>query len=375
MAQSTTTIESVWAAKGNLPDNAIVATADGKYPALDGSLITNVGAGDLLAANNLSELTATASVARTSLELGATDTVEFGALETSQFNFPNLTTAELNAVTDAIAGDAYFDSDRGQFVRFTGAASYDVITSRSYVPVVNTTLGAALTLPQTRIWESGIFAGSPDVFDPQDTLSVFAGKNPSASLPTRYLYHTGEQAAAGWYSADSPANIITDAVFTPDSMMQLELSDVKTAFMTGNQIINTTTPVELGNAAMKAGSTYEFKCFVGFVDLLGSNVAISVDYSGLLEASGQLALKNNDTKLGTTPFQIAIDSPEMPTKAALSVGSFAGVAGSTFGSWTVTGQITPSSDGTLTIDLISNQLTVEPLFYSVPVMSVTLLTD
>ena len=43
MAQSTTTIESVWAAKGNLPDNAIVATADGKYPALDGSLITNVG--------------------------------------------------------------------------------------------------------------------------------------------------------------------------------------------------------------------------------------------------------------------------------------------------------------------------------------------
>ena len=42
MAQSTTTIESVWAAKGNLPDNAIVATADGKYPALDGSLITNI---------------------------------------------------------------------------------------------------------------------------------------------------------------------------------------------------------------------------------------------------------------------------------------------------------------------------------------------
>ena len=42
MAQSTKTIESVWAAKGNLPDNAIVSTADGKYPALDGSLITNI---------------------------------------------------------------------------------------------------------------------------------------------------------------------------------------------------------------------------------------------------------------------------------------------------------------------------------------------
>mgnify|MGYP003631703181 FL=1 len=51
MAQGTTTIESVWAAKGNLPDNAIVATADGKYPALDGSLITGIAsAGDMTAA-------------------------------------------------------------------------------------------------------------------------------------------------------------------------------------------------------------------------------------------------------------------------------------------------------------------------------------
>jgi len=42
MAQKTIPIEQVWATKGNLPDNAIVATADGKYPALDGSLITNI---------------------------------------------------------------------------------------------------------------------------------------------------------------------------------------------------------------------------------------------------------------------------------------------------------------------------------------------
>jgi len=48
MAYKTTPIEQVWATKGNLPDNAIVATADGKYPALDGSLITGIaGAGDM----------------------------------------------------------------------------------------------------------------------------------------------------------------------------------------------------------------------------------------------------------------------------------------------------------------------------------------
>lgn len=119
MAQSTTTIESVWAAKGNLPDNAIVATADGKYPALDGSLITNVGAGDLLAANNLSELTATASVARTNLELGAADTVEFGG-----FIPPAGTTAEIDAVTTATVGQVMIDTDKNRALRFTGAASY-----------------------------------------------------------------------------------------------------------------------------------------------------------------------------------------------------------------------------------------------------------
>ena len=48
MAQNRTPIEQVWSAKGNLPNNAIVATADGKYPALDGSLITGVaGSGDM----------------------------------------------------------------------------------------------------------------------------------------------------------------------------------------------------------------------------------------------------------------------------------------------------------------------------------------
>jgi hypothetical protein len=117
MAQSTTTIESVWAAKGNLPDNAIVATADGKYPALDGSLITNVG--DLLAANNLSELTATASVARTNLELGAANTVEFGGLVP-----PSGTTAEIDAVTTATIGQVMIDTDRSTTVRFDAPSTY-----------------------------------------------------------------------------------------------------------------------------------------------------------------------------------------------------------------------------------------------------------
>ena len=376
MAQSTTTIESVWAAKGNLPDNAIVATADGKYPALDGSLITNVGAGDLLAANNLSELTATASVARTNLELGAADAVEFGSLETSQFNFPNLTTAELNAVADAIAGDTYFDSDRGQFVRFTGASSYDVITSRSYVPVLTTTQGAALTLSQTRLFESGVFAASPDVFAPTDLLVIYSGKNPASATPTSYLYHGGQQGPAGWYNAnDVPGGVVTAAVFTSDTLVRLQLSGVKTPTVTGNYIINTTTPAVLSSAILEAGSTYEFDFSVAYVDLLGSNAVLNVDYSGLLESSGLLSLKNTDLALKADLVDISINSPEMPAKMVLNTGSFFAVAGSTFGLWSASGQVTPSSDGTLTIDLRQSGASVEPLFYSTPSSSVTLLSD
>jgi len=118
MPRNTTSIESVWAEKGNQPDNAIVATADGKYPALDGSLITNIsgggGSGDLLAANNLSELTATASVARTNLGLGASATksetfvnvVDYGANGNDDSDDYTAITLAIAAVTDG--GTLYF---------------------------------------------------------------------------------------------------------------------------------------------------------------------------------------------------------------------------------------------------------------------------
>ena len=157
MAQTTTTLESVWAAKGNLPDNAIVATADGKYPALDGSLITNVGAGDLLAANNLSELTATASVARTNLELGATDTVEFGA-----FIPPAGTTAEIDAVTTATIGQVMVNSDTNNIVRFVTPSTYQTLTSGGKLYLNTPDIGSTdyATLPQS--WTTGgIIADQP----------------------------------------------------------------------------------------------------------------------------------------------------------------------------------------------------------------------
>jgi len=155
MAQSTTTIESVWAAKGNQPDNAIVATADGKYPALDGSLITNVG--DLLATNNLSELTATASVARTNLELGETDIVEFGG-----FVPPAGTTAEIDAVTTAIVGSVMWDTDKNHYVRFDTPSTYTTLVGGEKLYLNAPDIGAVdyATFPQSWI-TGGIIANQP----------------------------------------------------------------------------------------------------------------------------------------------------------------------------------------------------------------------
>ena len=71
------------------------------------------------------------SGARTSVGLGATDTVEFGALIP-----PAGTTAEIDSVTNATAGQVMIDTDRRRQVRFTGLSSYvDLYSTTSTVEV------------------------------------------------------------------------------------------------------------------------------------------------------------------------------------------------------------------------------------------------
>ena len=380
MAQGTTTIESVWAAKGNLPDNAIVATADGKYPALDGSLITNIsggGSGDLLAANNLSELTATASVARTNLELGATNTVEFGALETSQFNFPNLTTAELNAVTDAVAGDAYFDSDRGQFVRFTGAASYDVVTSRVVDASASLSADPALTLDGSRLNESGLLIGSTNPSSLQGQLSVWSSKNPQDAPAVNYVKFTSG-VPVGWYDINNTgAGIVTAPVFTPGTLLQINTDPTENdvAFVFNKYITSDVTPVTMGSRPLKAGTTYSFEFSLDYLDLLGSNFQLGINFSGIYEDSGFYQITLSDTRNRTGLSDFKITSPDEDFEFKVSSGSFAGVAGPNFGSWLIKGQITPTSDGDITINGGQVTSSVDHLFYSFPSFLVTSLSD
>jgi len=64
---------------GTDPNNVVKLDGSSRLPAVDGSLLTGVNiSGGLLATNNLSELTSTASVARTNLELGNVATLATG---------------------------------------------------------------------------------------------------------------------------------------------------------------------------------------------------------------------------------------------------------------------------------------------------------
>tara|TARA_R110001592_G_scaffold328826_1_gene610446 strand:+ start:407 stop:1486 length:1080 start_codon:yes stop_codon:yes gene_type:complete len=78
------------------------------------------------------------AAARTSLELGATDTVEFGG-----FVPPSGTTAEIDAVTTAEIGQVMVDTDRKGQVRFTGASAYEDIGGLNSSAVVQVNAGAS----------------------------------------------------------------------------------------------------------------------------------------------------------------------------------------------------------------------------------------
>ena len=102
---TTTPIEDVWADKGNLPYNAIVATADGKYPALDGSLITNIaGSGDMNASVYDPTTVAADAFAMDNMAEGSTTKI-LTATERSEIAANTLKTGITTAQADEIAAN------------------------------------------------------------------------------------------------------------------------------------------------------------------------------------------------------------------------------------------------------------------------------
>ena len=229
---TTTPIEDVWADKGNLPYNAIVATADGKYPALDGSLITNIaGSGDMSASvydpntvaadafamDNMAEgsttkiLTATerSEIAANTLKTGITtaqadeiaaNTLKTGittaqadeiAANTLKVTYPSADSTKLAGyspiaiITESTIARTLALTDIGGYIRLTNAASCTIT-----LPTNATVAWASETEPPTiyfRVAAAGIPTLSNAGVTVNDTLGVVAALEEGSTFALQWV--------------------------------------------------------------------------------------------------------------------------------------------------------------------------------------------
>ena len=301
---------------------------------------------------------------RTSFGLGSTDTVEFGALETSHFNFPNLTTSELNAVTDAIEGDTYFDSDRGQLVRFTGAASYDMVTarSRSFVDTLSPITG--VTLATSGFLESGLIGVSPNPLAPRSSVVIFDGASAidssGASSVEVYLYHDGsfEGADEGWYHNGTYAP--SDSVVLPANS-QIRFSNNGRSVMYFNMaIVSDVTERTIMSETLLAGVPYNIRIRLSASDMAGGNLRFNSLFTGLYSSARALFTADDSltgNRLGTLNGTLPVS-----TLFAMSENGPFGFDSPTLGFYDFTFNITPSSDGVFSFTVRQSTSNTAPLY-------------
>lgn len=300
---------------------------------------------------------------RSSLGLGTSDAVAFGALGLSQLNFPDLTTSELNAVTDADAGDTYFDSDRGQFVRFNSPSTYDVITTRSKVQDDISAATAAVSLTEARFHESGLVRVSTDVFNPVDKITIFTDEQFSSSAGVDYAYHDGSSGflSEGWFDVSNAfgGNVTGDVVIS-GAPYRLTVgaapTGVSTAFSFNQAVFSDITDKQFVSEELQGGSSYKIEVTAPIGDLAEGNLRFDVGYTGVYtDATIQIICDDIKQKQRTTQLkyklsEVDVISFKSTTKIATDSPQLA--------IYTFTMLIKPSSDGIFTMS--ARQLVSSP---------------
>ena len=303
---------------------------------------------------------------RTSFGLGATDTVEFGG-----FVPPAGTTAEIDAVTTATVGQVMINSDTNQQVRFTGAAIYEKIASRSYSQDDSLVASSNITLDASRFLQSGLVTDSPDFFNPTALMSIYDSPLFSNTTGVNYFHHDGSMLPVGWYNQGTNT-IETGSVVVSGKQYRLSLGSDTTLFGFNQIIASDITDKGLLSTGLQGGSAYVVEVTVPLGDLAEGNVRFDVGYTGLYSSATaeiscddligrnrkglfKFPLEENDLYLFSSGSKVAISSPK------LGIYSFKFV-------------LRPSSDGTFTLTVRQALSNLDPLLLDKAQSTVTLLT-
>lgn len=287
------------------------------------------------------------SGARNAIGLGTTDSVEFAELATSQFNFPDLTTSELNAVTNAVEGDTYFDTDRGQFVRFNSSSNYDVITSNSASKQDSVTAEPAITLQASKFFESGLIAASSNVFNPAESIFITTSDAFGNASGETFFYNDGTGGVVttvGWLSTNNPfGGVVTTPVVVPNKVYLLKKASGRAPFVF-NKIITSNSPIEIFNNPLNGGSEYKIEMTIPAADLLNGNLNIDLNYTGLYNDS-RIKIEAEDLQQKNKFISLSSKLIENDT-LTFSSSTKLGVDSPSLGMYTLTMILKPSSSGT-----------------------------
>ena len=308
---------------------------------------------------------------RTSFGLGAADTVEFGG-----FVPPSGTTAEIDAIADAVVGQVMINSDSGQLVRFTGSATYEAITAAKSHKLDSVAASGTVTLLNSGFVESGLITPSPDVNSPVNVVLIFTSGTSldgTNGTPATYLYHDGSQGPAGWYNE---AIALSDSVVIPaDSLLYFTSATggTKTPMRTHFEVVSeNATPTVILSETLQAGVTYEIGVKLGVGDMLNGNVSINVGYSGLF-ADSYAVLTADDldsgARLGTFEGELLASND-----ISFSATGAYGIDSPSIGYYTLTSTVTPSTSGTFTFNVKQVTSSARPLYVGKAEITVATLT-
>ena len=331
---------------------------------------------DLIVSSDIDTLLSSASTtsARTNLGLGSTDTVEFGG-----FVPPAGTTAGIDAVTTATVGQVMINSDSGQLVRFTGAATYGAITAAKSHKLDSVAASGTVTLLNSGFIESGLIRPSPNIYAPLDTLTIFTGgtsiDGQNYSSFRSYFYSDGTGGAPeAWYDISITANFDNE-VIPSDSLLNFTTNSTgdKIPMRTHFEVVSeATTPTVISSEDLQAGVTYEISIKVAVGDMLKGNVSMTANYSGLFaNAYSVFSVDDigNGSRLGTFDGELLEYN-----LFNLATGTAYGFDSPSIGYYTLTSTVTPSTDGTFTFDIKQISSSARPLYVGKAEITVAALT-